>query len=231
MFVTCLRLKSSAVPVTASFPVHTASSARRYLATTAPWHIQFPYPSHPRPTPSQIFHLPIGASQKQVKARCEPSQPKQCACFVRLTFSSVATLKDYELVRVHHPDSPHSRASDLPKRVRDERFGEIRDAYDVLTGKKPGHPSRWSNPDSGRDWEFRSELDRRRHRRTSWGPQAHAHSQSHYGYQAYTPPNTGPMTPGDRRRDNILICVAFAVRLLESIDSRTRWLTNSLSPP
>jgi hypothetical protein len=232
MVVTCLRLKPLAVPATASFPVHTVSNARRHLATAAPWHNQFPYPSHPQPTPSQIFHLPIGASQKQVKSRCGSSQPKRCARFVRLTFSSVATLnlKDYELVRVHHPDSPHSRASDLPKRVRDERFSEIKDAYDVLTGKKPGHPSRWSSPDSGRDWEFRNELDRRRHRRASWGPQAQAYSQSHYGYQSYTPPNTGPMTPEDRRRDNILICVAFAVRLLELINSRTRWLTDSFSP-
>jgi hypothetical protein len=120
--------------------------------------------------------------------------------------------KDYELVRVHHPDSTHSRTSDLPKRTRDQRFSSIKDAYDVLTGKKPGHPSRWSGPDSGRDWEFRSEIERRRHRGTSWGPQAHAYSQSHYGHQ-YAPPSNGPMTPEDRRRDNILICVALVVRL------------------
>jgi len=139
--------------------------------------------------PYQIFHLPVGASQKQVKARY------------------------YELVRVHHPDSTQSRTSHIPKRIQDERFGTIKDAYDVLTGKNPGHPSRWSSPDSGKDWEFRSELERRRHRRTSWGPQAHAYSQSHYGHQ-YAPPNNGPMTPEDRRRDNILICVAFASAII-----------------
>ena len=131
----------------------------------------------------------------------------------RLMFLSVLW-KDYELVRVHHPDSAHCRVSDLPKRIRDERFSAIKDAYDVLTGKKPGNPSRWNSPDIGRDWELRSELERRSHRRASWGPQAYAYSQSHYGHQHdHSPPSNGPMTPEDRRRDNILICVAFAVRL------------------
>jgi len=92
--------------------------------------------------------------------------------------------------------------------MRDERFSAIKDAYDVLTGKKPGHASQWNSPDSGRDWELRSELERRRHRRTSWGPQAYAYSQSHYTHQ-HAPPSNGPTTPEDRRRDNILICVAF----------------------
>jgi len=119
--------------------------------------------------------------------------------------------EDYELVRVHHPDSFHSRASDLPKRIRDERFSAIKDAYDVLAGKKPGHPSQWNGPNSGRDWELRSELERRRYRRTSWGPHAHAYSQSHYTHQD-TPPDSGSMTAKDRQRDNILICVAFLVR-------------------
>jgi len=133
-----------------------------------------------------------------------------------ISLSEIYVLKrcfseDYELVRVHHPDSAHSRASDLPKRIRDERFSAIKDAYDVLAGKRPGHPSRWNSPNSGRDWELRSELERRRHRRTSWGPQANAYSQSYYTHQD-TPPDSGPMTPKDRQRDNILICVAFLVR-------------------
>ena len=59
--------------------------------------------------------------------------------------------EDYELVRVHHPDSAHSRASDLPKRIRDERFSAIKDAYDVLAGKRPGHPSRRNSSNAGRD--------------------------------------------------------------------------------
>lgn len=181
----CLQLKPLYPPLGACTPVHALGGPRRRFATAAPPQNQFPYPSHPRPTPYQIFHLHRDASQKQVKTRY------------------------YELVRVHHPDSPHSRASDLPKRTRDERFSAIKDAYDVLTGKKPGHPSRWSSPDSGRDWEFRSELERRRHRRASWGSHAHTYSQFHYGHYYDAPPNNGPMTPEDRRRDNILICVAF----------------------
>ena len=120
------------------------------------------------------------------------------------------SLEDYELVRVHHPDSPHSRASDLPKRIRDDRFSAIKDAYDILSGKKPGYASQWNSSNSGRDWELRSELERRRYRGTSWGPQAHAYSQSHYAHQ-HVPPSNGPMTPEDRRRDNILICIAFLV--------------------
>ncbi|KAF9648514.1 hypothetical protein BDM02DRAFT_2246807 [Thelephora ganbajun] len=185
MLVTCLHYKQLAIPTIVSFPVHRAvGSGRRRLATAAPPRDQFPYPLHPRPTPYQIFRLPAGASQKQVKTRY------------------------YELVRVHHPDSLHSRASGLPKRIRDERFSAIKDAYDVLTGKKPGHASRWNSPDSGRDWELRSELERRRHRRASWEPRVYPYSQSHYTHQ-HAPSTNGAMTSEDRRRDNILICVAF----------------------
>ena len=224
MFVTCFHLKPLVIPVAVSIPAYTVNGVRRHLATVAPLHNQFPYPSHPRPTPYQIFHLPLGANQKQVKARCESSAHGLPAVFLytlvwRLTFLSVVIWEDYELVRVHHPDSPHSRTSDLPKRIRDERFSAITDAYDVLTGKKPGNPSRWNSPDSGRDWEFRSELERRRHRRTPCGPQTHPYSQSHCGHQHYTPQNNGPMTPEDRRRDNVLICVAFVVRMIKFIHS------------
>jgi len=209
MLVTCSHFKPSAVPSAVPFPVHNAGNARRRLATAVPRN-RYPYPLHPRPTPYQIFHLVRGANQKQVKDRCEFYKRN------RARFSGAYALKrclskDYELVRVHHPDSLHSRASDLPKRVRDERFSAIKDAYDILTGKKPGHASQWNSPNCGRDWELRSELERRRHRRTPWEPQAHAYSQSHYAHQ-YAPPSNGPMTPEDRRRDNILICVAFLVR-------------------
>ena len=210
--MTCSHFRPLAIPLATSFSVPIAvSSQKRPMATAAALpQNRFPYPSHPRPSPYQIFHLPTGASQKQVKARCEPLQPKGVITVRRLTFSSVLR-KDYELVREHHPDSSYSRASDLPKRIRDERFSAIKDAYDVLAGKRPGDPSRWSGPDSGRDWEFRSELERRRHGRTSWGPQAYAYSQSHHGHQHSTS-NNDPTRPEDRRRDNILICVAFTVR-------------------
>ncbi|KAF8329366.1 uncharacterized protein EI90DRAFT_3062388 [Cantharellus anzutake] len=30
-----------------------------------------PFPTHPRPTPHQIFHLPHGATAAEIKSRCE----------------------------------------------------------------------------------------------------------------------------------------------------------------
>ena len=231
MFVTYLHSRPLAVPTIVSFPVHDVCNPLRCFATAAPPRNQLPYPLHPRPTPYQIFHLPSGASQKQVKDRCEFLEAGlRPLGFQILTFSSVVFLEDYELVRVHHPDSPHSRASDLPKRIRDERFSAIKDAHDILTGKRPGHPSQWNSSDCGRDWELRNELERRRHRRASWGPQAHAHSYSHYTRQ-HAPPGSGPMTPEDRRRDNILICVAFLVRMKlfrESLGMADSSFVNSL---
>ena len=148
-----------------------------------------------------------------MKDRCEFSEARlPFACFSDINVLKRCSSQDYELVRVHHPDSLHSRTSDLPKRIRDERFGAIKDAYDILTGKRPSHASQWNSPYSGRDWELRNELERRRHRRAnSWGPQAHTYSQSHYAHR-HAPPDNGPVTPEDRRRDNILICIAFPVR-------------------
>jgi hypothetical protein len=163
---------------------------------------------------TRSFISPQEQPRNKLKPDVSPfSQLFPSCCSYVYTFSSVLfgkiNKKDYELVRVHHPDSTHSRSSDVPKRIRDERFGAIKDAYDVLTGKKPGNPSRWSGPDCSRDWEFRSELERRRNRQASWGgPQAYAYSQSHCSSSS-----DGPMAPEDRRRDNILICVAFVVRL------------------
>ncbi|KAF9457577.1 hypothetical protein BDZ94DRAFT_1227660 [Collybia nuda] len=71
----------------------------------------YPYPTHPRPTPHQIFHLPPGASPQAIKTRY------------------------YDLVRAHHPDSTHCRA--LPPAERHARFQAITAAYDVLRGKTP----------------------------------------------------------------------------------------------
>lgn len=73
----------------------------------------YPFPTHPRPTPHQIFHLPSNASQKDIKARY------------------------YELVRLHHPDSAQARS--LPPGVAHSRFNSITSAYDVLRGKTSAH--------------------------------------------------------------------------------------------
>ncbi|KZO90113.1 DnaJ-domain-containing protein [Calocera viscosa TUFC12733] len=64
------------------------------------------YPTSARPTPHEIFHLPRTASQDEIKDRY------------------------YELVRLHHPDSPACR--DEPDEVRQERFKSITKAYEVL---------------------------------------------------------------------------------------------------
>ncbi|KAA1472887.1 hypothetical protein DENSPDRAFT_839258 [Dentipellis sp. KUC8613] len=72
----------------------------------------YPYPSNANPTPHQIFHLPMSASQKDVKSRY------------------------YELVRIYHPDSPVARV--YPPEVSQARFHAISAAYDTLRGRKPG---------------------------------------------------------------------------------------------
>ncbi|EJU03494.1 hypothetical protein DACRYDRAFT_93836 [Dacryopinax primogenitus] len=64
------------------------------------------YPSHAHPTPHEIFHLRRTASQDEIKERY------------------------YELVRVHHPDSPTCRHE--PDDIRQERFKAITKAYDIL---------------------------------------------------------------------------------------------------
>ncbi|KAN0129367.1 hypothetical protein V8E53_012851 [Lactarius tabidus] len=69
----------------------------------------FPFPAHRNPTPHQIFHLPHGASQADIKARY------------------------YELARTFHPDSPAAQA--LPATVRHARFHAVTRAYDILRGK------------------------------------------------------------------------------------------------
>ena len=47
----------------------------------------YPFPTHTRPTPHQIFHLPVGASQPDIKARCTYS------VFVHMLRSADARLK------------------------------------------------------------------------------------------------------------------------------------------
>ena len=94
MFVTCLHSNLLVVPTLVSFPVHALGNPLRRLTTAAPPRNQLPYPSHPRPTPYQIFHLPRGASQKQVKDRCEFSEARlRLLAFQILTFSSVVLRK------------------------------------------------------------------------------------------------------------------------------------------
>ncbi|KAL0959885.1 hypothetical protein HGRIS_011553 [Hohenbuehelia grisea] len=90
-----------------------SSSLLARSISTHPSHLSshFPFPLHSRPTPHEIFHLPHGASQNDIKTRY------------------------YELVRAHHPDSTYCRS--LSAAERHKRFQSITAAYDALRGKKP----------------------------------------------------------------------------------------------
>ncbi|KAL5531145.1 hypothetical protein ACEPAG_4021 [Sanghuangporus baumii] len=71
--------------------------------------LKFPFPNHPHPTPYEIFHLEPGARPSEIKSRY------------------------YQLVRIHHPDTPHARR--LPPHISRARFQAIQSAHDALTGK------------------------------------------------------------------------------------------------
>jgi hypothetical protein len=60
-------------PISHRGPVRLASNASQ---TSGNDHTNtnnlFPFPTNPRPSPHQIFHLSRGASQSDIKARCKP---------------------------------------------------------------------------------------------------------------------------------------------------------------
>ncbi|KAJ3732214.1 hypothetical protein DFJ43DRAFT_997556 [Lentinula guzmanii] len=96
----------------ASSQIHSSSLSciRSISSNSIP---SFPFPIHPRPSPYEIFHLPYGCSQQEIKERY------------------------YDLVRLYHPDSPACRL--IPHSKRHARFQAIRAAYDSLRkGEKLG---------------------------------------------------------------------------------------------
>ncbi|KAJ2973527.1 hypothetical protein NUW54_g12049 [Trametes sanguinea] len=128
--------------------------------------VSYPFPSHAHPTPHQIFHLSPGATQSQIKARY------------------------YELVRIHHPDSPFGR--DLPPNVRHSRFQSITAAYDVLRGKKTA---------SGAPMDiYRAELERRRRARAAYEASRRPMSSQ---------PQEWTATADDRWKDRIILFVGI----------------------
>ncbi|KAH7888652.1 hypothetical protein F5I97DRAFT_1803133 [Phlebopus sp. FC_14] len=81
----------------------------------------FPYPTRPNPPPHHIFHLPMSATQQQIKQRY------------------------YDLVRIYHPDSPVARHS--PPEVVQARFQSIAKAYDLLRGKNDSAGEPMTSPE------------------------------------------------------------------------------------
>ncbi|KII86079.1 hypothetical protein PLICRDRAFT_44538 [Plicaturopsis crispa FD-325 SS-3] len=118
-------------------PAHLNLLIHARLASTTSSGSDLSFPSHSHPTPHQIFHLPPGASQQQIKARY------------------------YDLVRTHHPDSPNVRT--LPPPVRRAHFQAITAAYDALRGKSTASDS-WG---AHRDSVYAEELARRRRAHSS----------------------------------------------------------------
>jgi hypothetical protein len=154
---------------------------------------RFPFPTHPRPTPHQIFHLAPNASQSDIKARC-----KLFLAQYRIFIYSLIHLfvyLDYDLVRVHHPDSPFCR--NLPPAERHARFQSISAAYDVLRGVK------------SHDDAFSHELDRRRRARR----RTHRHPVEPDEFLRYSKTWTEE-SPDDRWKDRIIVCIGIFVRFI-----------------
>ena len=98
----------------------------------------YPYPTHPRPTPHQIFHLSPGATQDEIKKRCTFFNSNLVFPFmyVHILYYYCNQYKtDYDLVRTHHPDSCYARLSTNTSAEAHSRFRSIKAAYDFLQGR------------------------------------------------------------------------------------------------
>src|SRR5258705_44541 len=93
--------------------------------------------------------------------------------------SNLITIPDFDLVRLHHPDSTHIRTYSPPLSpdIAHARFRAIKAAYDFLSGKtRSPHPNARPNPRSSASHfdPYLHELARRR--------KAHHHNSSYYTY-------------------------------------------------
>ncbi|KAI0057353.1 hypothetical protein BV25DRAFT_1831179 [Artomyces pyxidatus] len=118
-------------------PHHLQLVVQARLSSTVP-NSPYPFPTHSNPTPHQIFHLPHGATQADIKSRY------------------------YDLVRSHHPDSPICRA--VPPDIRHARFQAITAAYDTLCGRGR-HRARFDEAQHGHGYAEELERRRRQHQR------------------------------------------------------------------
>ncbi|THH19139.1 hypothetical protein EW146_g1974 [Bondarzewia mesenterica] len=139
----------------------------------------FSFPSHTNPTPHQIFHLSPGASQQEVKFRY------------------------YDLVRLHHPDSPACR--NIPAQVRHARFQAITAAYDHLRGRTQMRHMRYDDAQTADELERR----RRQHRRRAeyWSRYEGTGTSARGGVKT----EWGPGASGDDAwKDQVILIVGFA---------------------
>ncbi|KAJ3573834.1 hypothetical protein NP233_g2175 [Leucocoprinus birnbaumii] len=138
----CIFLRTSHVSTSRRHA--TTLSGTDYLdpaaATKDTKHHQYPFPKSSKPTPYEIFHLPISASRTDIKSRY------------------------YDLVRYHHPDSPHARIHTPCPNERNTRFQSILSAYDTLQNPAARANSKaWGYYGSGSGFDpYVAEINRRR---------------------------------------------------------------------
>lgn len=122
----------------------------------------YPYPTHAKPTPHQIFHLSPGATQDEIKKRCTSSIRN-----LSLPLDSNSLLQwttiDYDLVRTHHPDSLHARLSTCNSAEAHSRFRSIKASYDFLQGRTLSPDPNAAPPPSPQNFDpYLHELARRK---------------------------------------------------------------------
>ena len=122
----------------------------------------YPYPTHAKPTPHQIFHLGPGATQDEIKRRCTSPIYNISFHLDSISFFTIETT-DYDLVRTHHPDSCHARLSTYNSEEAHSRFRSIKAAYDFLQGRTLSPDPNAAPPPSPQNFDpYLHELARRR---------------------------------------------------------------------
>lgn len=159
----------------------------------------FPFPSNPRPSPHQIFHLKHGASPEEIKARCKIITN---VIIVKLIQTSSYWTTDYDLVRIHHPDSPSCRH--LPPADRHSRFQAITAAYDALR--------KGSTVSSHFDVYAEEVARRKRAYQRQNARRAQYAAPNHYQWNS---------NADDRWKDHMLIAIGVLVRVILSSGSRS----------
>ncbi|KAF8159201.1 hypothetical protein B0H34DRAFT_655042 [Crassisporium funariophilum] len=149
----------------------------------------FPYPKNANPTPHQIFHLNMGASQAEIKARY------------------------YDLVRTHHPDSFHTRL--IHPSEAHARFRSIQAAYDFLRGRTLSpNPNASPSPSPNNFDPYMHELARRRraHYASRQGYDTH-NDRPGWGAGFGAPASERDDWNGGGRKERVILFFGVMVRL------------------